>query len=51
MTNLMKSGIIKSSKRKEEAKMLTEMTILVLAVTNLILVRAVCNLLKHKKLK
>ena len=31
--------------------MLTEMTILVLAVTNLILGRTVCNLLKHKKLK
>ncbi len=31
--------------------MLAEMTILVLAVTNLILVRTVCNLLKHKKLK
>ena len=29
--------------------MLTEMTILVLAVTNLILVRAVCNLLKTQE--
>lgn len=47
----MKSDIIKSSKRKEEAKMLAEIAILVLAVTNLILVRTVCDLLKAKKKK